>query len=286
MKYAIVYVICIVCLFGVGVLVWRIARPTPHSERGSTMTLQTLVESWKTSGAYNSVEDPATEADIKKAEAIIGAQLPTSLREVYPLFNGGWTLDLDFFPLDASPDEELAVTNANELFIEWGWHIPKEIRLFAGDGGEEVFGIWLPETANPIYNHPIIEVGELPAEEGCMGIAGTNLLSFLRGWSAYYLMEHEIDALNAVEEGESANRLIQIQTALSMLQVPQHLLREPFYEVYEERFGSDPMSVWSVDHHFSQLRKWADPQLPDPYGDSYNQRYTIADLKRIFGESK
>ena len=79
MKYAIVYVICIVCLFGVGVLIWRIARPTPHAERGLTMTLQTLVESWKTSGAHNSVEDPATEADIKKAEATIGAQLPTSL---------------------------------------------------------------------------------------------------------------------------------------------------------------------------------------------------------------
>ena len=85
MKYAIVYVICIVCLFGVGVLMWRIAISTHHSERGSAITLQTLVESWKTSGAYNSVEDPATEADIKKAEATIGAPLPTSLREVYQL---------------------------------------------------------------------------------------------------------------------------------------------------------------------------------------------------------
>lgn len=283
MKYAIVF-ICIVCLFGVGVLVWRIARPTPHSERGSTMTLQTLVESWKTSGAYNSVEDPATEADIKKVEATIGAQLPTSLREVYQLFDGGWMWDLDFYQLDLN-EHGFGLVNANEKYIEWGWHIPKEIRLFARMGGSSVFGIWLPETDNPIYNHPIIEVGTI-FEGGCMGVAGTNLISFLRGWSAYHLMEHEIDALNAVEEGESANRLIQIQMALSMLQVPQHLLREPFYEDYEERFGSDPMSDWSVDHHFSQLRKWADPQLPDPYGRSYNQEYTIADLKRIFGESK
>jgi hypothetical protein len=248
------------------------------------MTLQTLVESWKTSGAHNSVEDPATEADIKKAEATIGAQLPTSLREVYQLFDGGWMWDLDFYQLDLN-EHGFGLVNANEKYIEWGWHIPKEIRLFARMGGSSVFGIWLPETDNPIYNHPIIEVGTI-FEGGCMGVAGTNLISFLRGWSAYHLMEHEIDALNAVEEGESANRLIQIQTALSMLQVPQHLLREPFYEDYEERFGSDPMSNWSVDHHFSQLRKWADPQLPDPYGDSYNQEYTIADLKRIFGESK
>lgn len=158
------------------------------------MTLQTLIDVWNVSSAHRSMNPPAPEAEIQAAEAKIGAQLPTSLREVYPLFNGGWTLDLDFFPLDASPDEKLAVTNANELFIEWGWHIPKEIRLFAGNGGEEIFGIWLPETANPIYNHPIIEVGELPAEEGYMGIAGTNLLSFLRGWSAF----HSIDEMQHI----------------------------------------------------------------------------------------
>ena len=239
------------------------------------MTLQTLVESWKTSGAYNSVEDPATEADIKKAEAIIGAQLPTSLREIYPLFNGGWTLDLDFFPLDASPGEELAVTNANELFIEWGWHIPKEIRLFAGMGGEEIFGIWLPETDNSIYNHPIIEVGELPAEEGCMGIAGTNLLSFLCGWSAFQLVMTENDELWKVELGEdkdAPNRLKQVQTVLDTLKVPPSLRAEHHHE--------DP------DENFAQLRKWADPQLPDPYGDSYSQEYTIADLKRLFDASE
>jgi len=195
--------------------------------------------------------------------------------------------DLDFYQLDLN-EHGFGLANANEKYIEWGWHIPKEIRLFAGDGGGGMFGIWLAETGNPIYNYPIIEVGEL-FEEGCMGVAGTNLISFLRGWSAYHLMDKEINVLNAVEAGEdpdASNRLKQIQTALSMLQVPQHLLREPFYEVYEERFGSDPMSDWSVDHHFSQLRKWADPQLPDPYGTSYNQEYTIADLKRIFGASK
>ena len=142
MKYAIVYVICIVCLFGVGVLMWRIARSTHHSERGSAITLQTLVESWKTSGAYNSVEDPATEADIKKAVATIGAPLPTALREVYQLFDGGWMWDLDFYQLDLN-EHGFGLVNANEKYIESGWHIPKEIRLFAHTGGEEVFGIWL-----------------------------------------------------------------------------------------------------------------------------------------------
>ena len=229
------------------------------------MTLQTLVESWKTSGAHNSVEAPATEADIKKVEATIGAQLPTSLREVYQLFDGGWMWDLDFYQLDLN-EHGFGLVNANEKYIEWGWHIPKEIRLFARMGGSEVFGIWLPETDNPIYNHPIIEVGGMPAEDGCMGVAGTNLISFLRGWSAYDLMEHEIDARGAFEDGRSTDATMkQIHTALNMLKVPQSLRGEHY------------------NHEMEPFRKWADPQLPDPYGTSYSQQYTIADLNRIFG---
>ena len=251
------------------------------------MTIQTLFDAWQATEIDPLVNPPATEAEIQAAEQKIGATLPPPLREVYPLFNGGWAWELDVFPL-FPPPEHYALTNSNELYIEYQWHIPQEIRLFAGDGGGGAFGIWLLACGNPIYNHPIIEVGELAGEEGCMGLAGTNLISFLRGWSAYHLMNKEINVLNAIEAGEdpdASNRLKQIQTALSMLQVPQHLLREPFYEVYEERFGSDPMADWSVDHHFSQLRKWADPLLPDPYGTSYRQQCTIGNLKKLFGET-
>ena len=41
--------------------------------------------------------------------------------------------------------------------------------------------------------------------------------------------------------------------------------------------------MMNPDENFALLRKWADPQLPDPYGNSYSQEYTIADLKRLFG---
>ena len=65
---------------------------------------------------------------------------------------------------------------------------------------------------------------------------------------------------------------------LDILQVPQWLR----YEHFDESQYDDGQAV--VDHHFSQIRKWADPSLPDPYGSSYNQGYTIADLKKLFGE--
>ena len=221
------------------------------------MTIQTLLDAWIKSGAYHNVHPPATETEIEAAEKKIGATLPNLLREVYSLFNGGWTWELGFFPL-MPPPEHFALTNANEKYIEYELPVPQEIRLFAGMGGEEAFAIWLPACSNPIFSHPIIEVGELPGEEGCMGLAGTNLVSFLQGWSAYHLVCDERD------EAEDGEKLSQIQTALDMLKVPRSLRGDNF------------------DDLLTSFKGWADPQLPDPDGHSYNQRYTIADLKRLF----
>ena len=235
------------------------------------MTIQRLLDAYPSARAHHDVNPPATEAQIQAAEAKIGAQLPSALREIYLLFNGGWAWELDFFPL-APPTQYEALTHSNEQFIEDGWPIPQEIRLFAATGAESFFGIWLPPCGNPIYNHPVIEVGG-PYEDS-MGVAGTNLLSFLRGWSAFYLVGKEEDALWAVKLGEdkdAPNRLKRIQTALDALQVPQSLRTEHQQEDCEE--------------NDAQLRKWADPQLPDPYVDPDNLRYTIADLKRIFSVS-
>ena len=236
------------------------------------MTIQTLFDAWQATEIDPLVNPPATEAEIQAAEEKIGATLPQPLREVYQLFNGGWAWELDFYPLNFPPDNSpFALTNSNEKYIEYGWHIPKEIRLFAGDGGGGGFGIWLLACGNSIYNHPVIEVGELSGE-GCMGVAGTNLLSFLSGWSAFQLVMKEDSELWKVELGEdkdAPNRLQRIQTALDTRKVPQSLRSEHHHE--------DP------DENFAQLRKRADPQLPDPSGDSYTQRYTITDLKRLFG---
>ena len=222
------------------------------------MTIQTLFDAWQATEVDPSVNPPATEAEIQAAEKKIGTTLPQLLREVYQLFNGGWWWELEFFTALEPKPYFYSLTDGNEKFIEYGWHIPKEIRLFAGMGGEENFGIWLAETGNPIYNHPIIEVGELH-DEGCMGVIGTNLISFLCGWSAFRLIETELDESKEV-------------AFLNTLKIPPSLRAEHHHE--------DP------DENFAQLRKWADPQLPDPYGNSYTQRYTITDLKKLFGESR
>ena len=258
------------------------------------MTIQKLIDCWKTSDPSYTWNPPATEEEIRAAEEKIGSTLPSSLRELYGFFNGGDDIlgQLFFYRLEPTPDELLGLTNATEMYIEWQWCNPQEVLLFADEGGSDVYGIWLPETDSEVFRQPIIEVGSIQ-EEGCMDVVGTNLESFLLGRSAYYLMLSEISALTdveiAVEDEEdptdALKQLKQIQTALEMLQVPQHLRTEPFHAVYEERFG--PASEWrGVDHHFAQIRKWADPLLPNPYADSYSQRYTVTDLKKLFGEPK
>ena len=214
------------------------------------MTIQTLFDAWKSAGAHHNVQAPATEAEIQAAETKIGVALPKLLREVYQLFNGGWMWDLPWLSLEPT-STYYGVTDGNEKLIEYGWHIPQEIRVFGDNGGGNPFGIWLPACGNPIFDQPIIDVAD-PGEDGCMGVAGTNLLSFLRGWSAFRLMLKELDKSKEI-------------TFLDTLEVPQPL-REGEY----------------LPDDIAPFRKWADPQLPDPSGDAYSQQYTIGDLKRIF----
>ena len=255
------------------------------------MTIQSLIDCWVTSDPSYTWNPPATEAEIRAAEEKIGSALPSSLRELYRFFNGGNDIfgGLFFFPLEPNPDE-LGLTDATEMYIEWQWCNPQEVRLFAHEGASNVYGIWLPETNSEVFRQPIIEVGSIH-EEGCMGVVGTNLESFLLGSSACSLIWSEIAALNAINDGEDPNapkQLKQIQTALEMLQVPQHLRTppylgvDPFYVVYDEQLARD---------HLVQVKKWADRLLPDslladPSYISYSQRYTVTDLKKMFGEPK
>ena len=74
------------------------------------------------------------------------------------------------------------------------------------------------------------------------------------------------DEMQMTGDGE---KLKAIQTALSMLEVPQSLRAKYHHK--------DPYE------NFAQLQKWADPNLLDPAGNSYNQQYTIGDLKKLFG---
>ena len=181
----------------------------------------------------------------------------------------GWG-GLNFYQLLLN-EHGFGLVNANEKYIEWGWTIPQEIRLFAHDGASNAYGIYLPVCGNWIFNHPIIEVGTITTEDGCMGVAGTNLISFLRGWSAYDLMEHEIDGRSRVRgwHKDAPNRLKRDTDRTG------HAYR------FQNRLGLN-IIMRILMRILPNCRKWADPQLPNPSGNSYNQRvHHYADLKRV-----
>ena len=236
------------------------------------MTIQKLIDCWAASDPSYTWNPPATEAEIRAAEEKIGSVLPSSLRELYQFSNGDDIVDAVFlFPLHPNNISSLGLSNSTAMLKEWSWHNPPEILLFATNGLSEAYGIWLPETDREVFKQPIIEVA--PTDEGCMGVVGTNLTSFLLGRSAYHLI-FEIDS----EEPDAANKLERLQTALDMLQVPQ-MLR------HVEWFGGDDV------RHLVQIIKWADPLLPDsllsnPCSSSYTQKYTVTDLKKLFGEPR
>lgn len=256
------------------------------------MTIQTLINAWARSGRYQSINPPVTKADIQAAEAKIGARLPQTLREVYQFSNGGWVWEVAFDRLLPLSNEDHgsrptgraqhALTNMHEWYIKDRWPIPQEVRVFGGaDNG--MYGIWLPEINNPIFSHPIIEFRSLTGGgDDCIGVVGTNLTSFLHSWSVYHLIYQESlkladQAYLKLEAGKE--ELSHIQTAQDMLQVPQslrlnHFDKSQYKQVYAEE-----------DVHLTELRRWADPKLPDPSGTAYSQRYTIADLKDLFGET-
>ena len=255
------------------------------------MTIQTLINAWAMSGRYQSINPPVARAEIQAAEAKIGARLPQTLREVYQFSNGGWVWEVAFYRLRPLSNEDhdrptgrdqYALTNMNEIYIKNRWPIPEEIRLF-GATDNKLYGIWLSEINNPIFNHPIIEVGS-PGRGGedCMGVVGTNLISFLHSWSVYHLIYQEFlkladQAYLHLEAGREELR--RIQTAQDMLQAPQSLRLNHFDQSqYEQAYEGEEV-------HLTELRRWADPKLPDPSGTYHSQRYTITDLKRIFGET-
>lgn len=238
------------------------------------MSVQKILDAWIGSGAAHLPDGTAAEEAIESAERKIGGRLPEPLRELYGLVNGGWTMELSLLPLERDPPmEDWCLTRLTEQWIEDEYLMPREVRLFAGDGGEGQFGIWMEECANKRFDHPIIEVSlELWGEDGCMGIVGTNLVSFLRGWCAYRI--HLED-----EAGQDG-----IERCLRALGVPEPLWEDEFYDRTMHTLDLPEFEEHEhIGHHFQQLRKWADPGLPDPYGEADTQRYSIADMRRILG---
>jgi hypothetical protein len=144
--------------------------------------LARVLTSWRLSGCCN-LGRGATALELKQAEKKLGCKFPAEVADLYRQCNGadilGGNLVID--PLDG---KTLSLVQSGDFLRKAEWPIPEDALVFGGDGGDELYALWLPRdrVERPI----VIEVGSI-FQPGSFSIVGTSLPRFLRSRTAYYL---------------------------------------------------------------------------------------------------
>jgi len=221
----------------------------PANVRRFYPTLEPVLQSWFASRDLHNWKRPATPEQLHAAERVLGRPIPGMLRAIYEVTNGlsllGGNLELQ----ELGGDAIMSFPSASDELRKRGWLLPPEVHVFAGDGSDSLFGLWLDETDND--SPPVVEIGSIFGH-GCMSVAGTTLDCFLRRWTAYYLLVCEAPA-----------------SALDALKLPSDL------RVSE---ADDALVI--------KLCAWADPELPTVAPDPYRDRLTPDDIRQLFSSRK
>jgi hypothetical protein len=213
--------------------------------------LRELVQAWQLTPGLHTFNPPASAQDLSRLEGELGFRLPPALRELY-LFSNGMDLfrgNLRVYPLFAA-DGDPALNNATAQCRGW-FQIPPEVLVFGDNGADEHYGVWTAEARNPAFGHPVIEIGELFTDPACMAVVATDLWPFLIGSSAFHSL--------LSEAGDEA---------LDILGLPREL-----------RLSRKQIN----NEHFSRLRKWIDPGLPDPDPEPYTKGLDARQVKALIG---
>lgn len=253
-----------------GILYFLRERKGPKAR----LTLPTVLSAFVAVRERHPLRPPATEEKIRTAEDKIGGRLPPQLRHLYTFTSRGWTEDLGFLPLGKAPDGIAweVLTRGSEEFVEEGYGIPEEVRMFASERGSYKYGMWLPDSTSAVYNNPTLELTrELVCERVWMTIVGTNLTSFPLARCACYINEGS----SRVPDQKRVR-----QDALDVLDVPRVLRSKIVWASFRQ-----PLAEWipDGDARMEALRAWTDPLLPAPRGDAFDHIFSIADLRRVLG---
>jgi SMI1/KNR4 family protein SUKH-1 len=223
---------------------WRLRLPIVEGRPG----LNHVLEAWaRWPGASEQVA-PASDDTIAIAERMLGRRLPGSLRALYASGDGGYHLDgnLMLEPL-LSEKPYTGVLTCTKQMHEHG-ALPQEAVVFGSDGSDGIFSAWLPAT--PLQSGvPIIDSG---IEGGSVALVATDLIPFLVGRTAYYLVLEEADA-----------------AAMDVLSIP-------------ERFRVTEREASHLNFFF-EVRAWADPELPDPTADPHDNPTDVNAIRELYG---
>ena len=232
-------------------------RPFPRAD-SSMPDFAPITNAWGLTKVLHEWNRGATDAELSKAEQAVGRSLPRELKAVYRLSDGISLLEgnLNFVSLQPKRGYP-GLVNLSGKLRQWKWPIPHELVMFGDDGADEQFGIWLPACSAADEPHPIIEVGEI-FEPRSFAVIGTNLVPFLRVWTAYYAV---------ICLGDTDPQAV--QRALEAIGVPRTL---------RDMEPDDPL--------LESLFSWADPSLPDHLPDPYQRGLTAEQLRANYGSSR
>lgn len=211
---------------------------------------------------------PTPPEAIDRAEVALGRPLPLQLRTWLESVDGAILAEgnLHISPLwgtgEADDGVTALATQTAALGLS-GWELPEELVIFATDGSDQRFGLWLPKEGDDPHVVVALDLEPGPGERS-FWIVGESFLSFLVGWSAAFAHLHH----GAVYE---------------LLQVPAELQRPVQDSVQVDETGR---AVTIEDEVlFTRVLQFASPTLPAVVwpGDE-DHALTADELRRSIAE--
>ena len=224
------------------------AREFPRP-RTAVPELEPVVEAWARSAEFHELGPPASADDFAELERLLGRKFPPAFRALYEMGDGSSYLQGNLM-LDRlrGGGRFMSVATHSDDMRQASASLPPEVVVFASDGSDMLFGLWLPKGRPPDAPAPVVE---LEIAGGPIALVGTDLVRFLKARTAYYLIIIEADP-----------------AALGAVGVPEKL-RVSAYD--------------ADDDVFYALRKWADPDLPNPRASAYDAPTDVAEVRRRYG---
>jgi len=178
---------------------------------------------------------PCRDADLRV--------VPPPLRWFYKRADGASLFGGDLLLFPAAGVDDGTIERASELARQADWHVPKEVTLFAKEAGDEVVGVWTPQSKFP---SPIVLTGLVfkPAAHVLLATSFERYLMTRIVWE-YAGTEFAADAFD-------------------LFKVPKELRIDDLESLDGE--------AWF---------QWADPALPAPPADPYRDPLTAEELRRI-----
>lgn len=208
---------------------------TEHSAASDEAIMARVWRAWELTPSEHMFAFPASETDITRAEEELDRKLPVAFLSFYRRANGARLLGvgLQMMPLDSprwQSGMNTSVIHMADSLRRVDWIVDDEVVLFASNGGEEHFGLWVPRGADARRGALVVCLGEV---EG-LAVYGTSFPRFLLWWTAAELMTAA--AFKFIERPIGAYEALALPPALA---------------------SQDDVDNWRESH-----TAWADPDLP------------------------